>query len=202
MKLQKTKLGFTLIELMVVITIIGILATGAVSVYTTQIQKARDSNRITSLKAFQWGLEQAYSDASVYPDPVKTDTAATDALCSGDNPPIKCLVFLWYMPSLPKDVKSGQKWSSSWLDFTYSAITIDWVALQWFEASTWFEAKASVTSKAAHDNWSDDTRFETWNAISTAVTKLTNQSSVASCKWINTDWTAKTSWVTELIIKG
>jgi len=52
MKKQIIK-AFTLIELMVVITIIGILATGAVSVYTSQIQKARDSNRITSLKALQ-----------------------------------------------------------------------------------------------------------------------------------------------------
>jgi general secretion pathway protein G len=68
MKLQRTKLGFTLIELMVVITIIGILATGAVSVYTSQIQKARDSNRVTSLKALQSSVEQAYSDVSEYPD--------------------------------------------------------------------------------------------------------------------------------------
>jgi prepilin-type N-terminal cleavage/methylation domain-containing protein len=53
MKLQNTKLGFTLIELLVVITIIGILATGATSIYTSQIQKARDSTRITSISAIQ-----------------------------------------------------------------------------------------------------------------------------------------------------
>jgi type II secretory pathway pseudopilin PulG len=35
----------------VVITIIGILATGAVTVYTSQIQKARDTTRITDMKA-------------------------------------------------------------------------------------------------------------------------------------------------------
>jgi prepilin-type N-terminal cleavage/methylation domain-containing protein len=53
MKLQRTKLGFTLIELLVVITIIGILATGAVSVYTSQIQKARDSVRLTDVTALK-----------------------------------------------------------------------------------------------------------------------------------------------------
>ncbi|MBT3853722.1 prepilin-type N-terminal cleavage/methylation domain-containing protein [bacterium] len=63
MKLQRTKLGFTLIELLVVITIIGILATGATSVYTSQIQKARDSTRITDIKAVQSGVEQEYQDA-------------------------------------------------------------------------------------------------------------------------------------------
>jgi len=202
MKLQKTRLGFTLIELMVVITIIGILATGAVSVYTSQIQKARDSNRITSLKAFQWGLEQAYSDASVYPDPTQSDTAATDPLCSGANPPIKCVVFLWYMPSLPKDVKSGQLGAWAWLDFVYSAVTVDSVALQWFEVSTWFEAKASVTSKAAHDNWDDPKRFEAWNVISSADTWLSAATSVASCKWVATDWSSVGSPIIKIVIKG
>jgi prepilin-type N-terminal cleavage/methylation domain-containing protein len=53
MKRQITKLAFTLIELLVVITIIGILATGATAVYTSQIQKARDSVRITDIKSLQ-----------------------------------------------------------------------------------------------------------------------------------------------------
>lgn len=52
MKISVQK-GFTLIELLVVITIIGILATGAVTVYTSQIQKARDTTRISDIKAIQ-----------------------------------------------------------------------------------------------------------------------------------------------------
>lgn len=52
MKLLQKK-GFTLIELLVVITIIGILATGATAVYTSQIQKARDTTRINDLKTLQ-----------------------------------------------------------------------------------------------------------------------------------------------------
>ena len=57
MNLEKIKTGskkaFTLIELLVVITIIGILATGATAVYTSQIQKARDTTRINDLEAFK-----------------------------------------------------------------------------------------------------------------------------------------------------
>ncbi len=60
--------GFTLIELLVVITIIGILATGAVTVYTSQMTKARDSTRLSDIKALQGAIEQAYMDDYEYPD--------------------------------------------------------------------------------------------------------------------------------------
>lgn len=42
--------GFTLIELLVVITIIGILATLGVSQFTAQLQKTRDSKRISDIE--------------------------------------------------------------------------------------------------------------------------------------------------------
>jgi len=64
--IQSTR-GFTLIELLVVIVIIGILATGAMSVFTSAQAKARDSQRITDLKALESGLIQYYSDADEYP---------------------------------------------------------------------------------------------------------------------------------------
>jgi general secretion pathway protein G len=67
MKLQSIKRGFTLIELLVVITIIGILATGATTVFTSQIQKARDTTRITSVNALKGAVEQVYQDTSEYP---------------------------------------------------------------------------------------------------------------------------------------
>ena len=204
MKIQKTKLGFTLIELMVVITIIGILATGAVSVYTSQIQKARDSNRITSLKAFQWALEQAYSDASVYPDPGKENTIPSAADCSSESIPIRCITsenhWFWYMPSLPKDVKSWQSWSNSGLDFVYRADTVDSVVLQWFEVSCWFEASASVASKASKDNWNDLNRFEVWNYLDWNT--VLNQAATASQNsFIKDDWTTWTSADGKIVIK-
>ena len=68
MKNLKSRLGFTLIELLVVITIIGILATGAVAVFTSQIQKARDSTRLTDITAVKSGVEQYYQDNAQYPD--------------------------------------------------------------------------------------------------------------------------------------
>ena len=68
MFLTKNTRGFTLIELLVVITIIGILATGGVVTYTSQIQKARDTTRLSDVKALQGGIEQTFGDISVYPE--------------------------------------------------------------------------------------------------------------------------------------
>ena len=73
--------GFTLLELLVVISLIGLLVSiGAVS-YTSAQKKSRDSRRKGDLKAIQNGFEQYYSenDAS-YP---KTAAEAATAIVGG-----------------------------------------------------------------------------------------------------------------------
>lgn len=100
--------GFTLIELLVVITIIGILATGAVSVYTSQIQKARDTTRISDVKALQGGIEQYYQDMAEYPqggDNWLTNATATDVQD--------------YVRSLAQDPKDDQNCNNSKCGYAY-----------------------------------------------------------------------------------
>lgn len=101
--LKNSTRGFTLIELLVVITIIGILATGAATVYTSQIQKARDTTRISDTKALQSGIEQVFQDGQKYPD--------ASAFAAGIAP---------YLPKIPKDPKSGESTANTSFDYAYN----------------------------------------------------------------------------------
>lgn len=71
--------GFTLIELMVVIAIIGLLASIILVSLSTAQQKGRDARRIADLKEIETALELYYSDHNSYPV-ATTQTSAVTAL--------------------------------------------------------------------------------------------------------------------------
>ncbi len=203
MKKQITKLGFTLIELLVVITIIGILATGATTIYTSQLQKARDSTRVTSMKALQWAVEQFYSDISEYPSTKTYSATNTNCNVWDWNNDLHCLIYLWYMRKFPKDPKDGQKGTESPLLMLYKVQDdTNTVNNQLYELSIWFEARASVISKASKDAGNDKNRLEAWPAADlintsfatcTTVKTSTPYDSVSvNCKW-KTTWTMFTN---------
>src|SRR3989338_4818383 len=73
----KVKLGFTLIELIVVISIIGILTTIGTATYTTAQQKSRDARRKQDLGALKSALILYYRDYKEYP-PVCSPPSCTD----------------------------------------------------------------------------------------------------------------------------
>lgn len=164
MKWLYNKKAFTLIELLVVITIIGILATGAVTVYTSQIQKARDTTRITSMNALEGALEQAFQDMSMYPGKAATQaaTSSCDASATQSNSSVYCVVSLGYLNALPQDPKDGKAGNNSSLVYTYSTADVQGVENQQFEISTWVEADGFRSSKAANtvDGGNDDNRIE------------------------------------------
>ena len=161
MKLQKLKSAFTLIELLVVITIIGILATWAVSIYTSQIQKARDSTRITSLNALKASVEQVYQDLSEYPH--------SDLFVTSVRP---------YLENFPKDPKHAQPCNSGGsgtVDCGFAYITSadsNGILYGTYELSTAFENTWNLAARAVADSGTDGLRLEIWIATNTNVTAV------------------------------
>jgi len=65
---RQRRLGFSLIELLIVISIIGILVATATVSWTNAQQKSRDSKRKSDVKSIQQALELYLQDYGSYPD--------------------------------------------------------------------------------------------------------------------------------------
>ena len=66
-RILKNKRGFTLIELMIVIAIIGILAAIAIPQFSKYRRRAYNSAALSDLKNFQTEMEAQFSDNQEYP---------------------------------------------------------------------------------------------------------------------------------------
>lgn len=64
---KRTQQGFTIVELLIVIVVIGILAALVITTYNGIQQKGRNTERTTDLKAVQGQLEAYYATNGRYP---------------------------------------------------------------------------------------------------------------------------------------
>ena len=94
-RLVKNRRGFTLIELMIVMSIVGILAAIAVPNYKWGIIKAKEAVLRETLYSFRTTIDQFYADQGKYPDSLQ-DMADKK-----------------YLRDLPKDPFTGTK--DSWV---------------------------------------------------------------------------------------
>lgn len=74
---KRTEQGFTIVELLIVIVVIGILAALVITTYNGIQQKGRNTERVTDLKAVQGQLEAYYATNGRYP--ASTDLGSTSA---------------------------------------------------------------------------------------------------------------------------
>jgi general secretion pathway protein G len=99
---QKSEAGFTLLELLIVIVIIGILALLILPNIISAPAKANDAKRKTDLAAIQKALEAYFVDNNVYPPTGGTANVVLGGsggpLSSGSTP---------YMSTVPQDPKKG-----------------------------------------------------------------------------------------------
>lgn len=65
--LKKKDQGFTIVELLIVIVVIGILATLVIVTFTGIQQKGRDTERKTDINALQGHVESYYAQTGSYP---------------------------------------------------------------------------------------------------------------------------------------
>jgi len=66
-KHRVTQKGFTLIEILIVVALIGIIASIAIPVYHDYVDRARNAAALSDLKNLKSGLEAFFSEQQHYP---------------------------------------------------------------------------------------------------------------------------------------
>ena len=83
--MKLTTRGFTLVELMIVIAIIGILASALFPSMTNYLKRSRDAARTSHLKDITTALGAYYSDTENYPSTSTTTHCITTAAFTGTS---------------------------------------------------------------------------------------------------------------------
>lgn len=81
---MKDQKGFTLVEILIVVLIVGIVGTLAAIAVNTARSKTRDATRISSVRQMQSALEDFFNETNSYPQGAGTPLGdSTQSVCLG-----------------------------------------------------------------------------------------------------------------------
>lgn len=107
LKFSKLNRGFTLVELLIVVAIIGVLSTLLMANFIGVRQKARDAQRKSDIRQIQSALELYRSDQGSYPASLYTGVCPTSAAFVGGSPSTT------YMSKVPCDPSGTTYYNSA-----------------------------------------------------------------------------------------
>lgn len=122
---SKLNAGFTLVELLVVISIIGLLSSIVLTSVNSARAKARDARRIADLKQIQTALEFYYDTNGQYPlGSQGSGVWSSHAPAYGNNDNYIVGLAPTYMPTLPRDPRfdeggTGYLYNSNGTDYSF-----------------------------------------------------------------------------------
>ncbi|MFA6081715.1 MAG: prepilin-type N-terminal cleavage/methylation domain-containing protein [Patescibacteria group bacterium] len=103
------KKGFTLMELLIVIMILGVLAALITGNFFTSLKKGRDAKRKGDLEQIQRALEMYYEDKKAYPSALVFESSLSD--------PISGKVYMQKVPNDPLSEKDYEYLSTDGSDY-------------------------------------------------------------------------------------
>ena len=179
--MKRSNKGFTLIELMVVMAIIGVLAVMLVPQLSGAQERARDSGRIAAIQNITAVLETYFSDEGQYPIAPHSDSATTGNNCfSSDTGAVSSEIgALLKGGTAPLDPQATNiVWGcTSQSAFWYKALEKSWIA------QAWYVITANVEGwKKANLDWSTASSETTWQGVTNAInaTNLTGDTTPAT----------------------
>ncbi len=164
--LQKVRTqGFTLLELVIVISILSILAGAIAPSMTRQVKRARDTRRFTDMRAICKAIDQFYSDKGRWPvasqDP---SVGGWDVSYDGDFIPE--LREEGYLPEDGKDPKNDETFHYRYFVYNQGAYGCEGetsfyvIGVRNFEDEA-FEAKNSGYFRCDERNWGEEFAYVT-----------------------------------------
>lgn len=102
-KMKKANLGFTLVELLIVITLVGILSAFFINTSQNSLKISRDGKRKTDLEQIRAGIETYRADCNSYPLTSEIAFTYPSSSLVGDGTPTNCRATNTYINAIPTD---------------------------------------------------------------------------------------------------